>query len=219
MTPPDPAAVASGSVTPAASAAGVPDFLAKKIKDSPRPPPTEDALKRLQAKVAQTRDDMLKARDLEEQLEAVNARITKSKSEELPAMMDEIGVQRLDLAPDGNLPGYTATARPFYRANIAASWPLERKVKAYTALDKAGSGDLLKTTVNIVFGRGDRDKAKAALDLLRKAGFTPEVEQAVPHTTLTAWLKAEIEASRPVDLETFGAQVGRVVDLKPLKEK
>lgn len=196
-----------------------PAFLAKKLKDSPKPQPSEDALKRLSAKVAQTRDDMLEAQNLTEQLQVVNDRITKAKAEELPAMMDEIGVQRLDLAPDGNLPGYVAQARPFYRANIAAAWPPERKAKAYKALDAAGSGDLLKTTVEIVFARGQKDDAKRALQLLRDNGFQPEVEQAVPHTTLTAWLKEQVEANRPVDLETFGAQIGRVVDLKPLKEK
>lgn len=219
FTPTDPAADASGSVTPAASAAGVPDFLAKKVKDSPKPPPSEDSLKRLREKAAKVRDDMLEATDLEEKLKAVNDRITKAKAEELPALMDELGVQRLDLAPEGNFPGYTATARPFYRANIAASWPPEKKAKAYTALTAAGSGDLLKTTVEIVFARGQKDDAKRALALLRENGFTPEVEQAVPHTTLTAWLKEQVEASIPVDLETFGAQIGRVVDLKPLKEK
>lgn len=207
-------------VTPAASAAGIPDFIADAVAKAPKPQPTANDLAALRAKAAKVRDDLLTLSDLEASVDALKARINAAKTKELPDAMEELGISRLDLPPEGNLPGYSMQSKPFYRASIAASWPIEQKAKAYGYLDSKGAGDLLGTFVTIAFSKGQKDDARKALAILRDAGFTPEVAQSIPHTTLTAWLKEQVETHKTLpDLTIIGGQVGRVVDLKPIKEK
>lgn len=204
-----------------------PAFMAGAVAKAPKPEPTANDLAALRAKAAKVRDDLLELSDLEAKVEAVKNRITQAKTKELPDTMEELGITRLDLPADGNLPAYSMQSKPYYRASIAAAWPIEQKAKAYGYLASKGAADLLATEVVITFGRGDKDKAKELLTLLRTyrsetmpEGFKPEVSQGIPHTTLTAWLKEQVETYKTMpDLAIIGGSVGRIVDLKPIKEK
>jgi hypothetical protein len=193
-----------------------PVFLAQAIKDAPATPP-QGALEALRHKAAEVRADKQEAADLQERLDAVNKRIVEAESKTLPDMMDQLGLSRLDLEPDGNAPGMTFQCGPFYRASIAASWDPEKRQKAFVYLDGEGAGDLVKVTVTLAFGRSDREQADRVIGDLRKAGFSPEVKLDVPHATLTAWVKEQVEKfSKMPKLDLIGGTVGRVVRIKPL---
>jgi hypothetical protein len=174
-----------------------------------------DRLAALRAKVAEARDQEAQKADLEERLTAINISLQDLYYKALPDLLDEVGVPKITLAAEGNMPEVTAEAKPFYRANIASGWPDEQRKAAFAYLDELNSGDIIKTQVGVQFGRDQRDDAIAFADQLAKGGMTPILKEEVPHSTLTAWLKEQVEKHNfTPDLDKIGGTVGRVVKLK-----
>lgn len=185
-----------------------------------KPIPQEDKLDKIRVVVRETMEAELVRADLEERLREVSSKITKSYTEVLPAMMEEAQTDSVSLTPDGNFPGATAQLKPYYRANIAASWDEERKQAAYDWLDENGHGDLVATLVTIQLPREERNKLKKLVAALRPLRVSYDVRNSTNHNTLTAWLKEEIERNRSVlPLDTLGATVGKIVHVKARKEK
>ena len=154
---------------------------------------------------------------LEERLKATNIALEAQYYRELPDLMDAAGIALVELPPEGNYPAVVAKAGPFYRANIAADWPPEKRAAAFKWLDDNGHGDLIKTTVSVPFSRDQRDEAKELKEKLEAEGLPTVVGESIPWATLTAWLKEMVEKHSATDLplETLGATVGRVVTIKP----
>ncbi len=197
-----------------------PEFMKEAVKAQPRPAPTEDALKALRAKLAATRDDIMELQDVEAKAKDIKARITKAKTQELPDTMEELGLTSLGLEAEGNLPAFQVVSKPFYNANIAADWPVEKRLGAFNYLEDENAGDLIKTEVTVAFNRDQRDEAKALIQRLRDEGLDVQVKQGVHPQTLTAWLREMVETHKRVPtLDIIGGFIGRVVDLKPVKVK
>jgi hypothetical protein len=56
--------------------------------------------------------------------------------------------------------------------------------------------------------------------VLEKAGFEFENKRAMPWNTLTSFVKEQVEVKQKTpNLEVIGATVGKIVKLKPRKEK
>ena len=158
--------------------------------------------------------------DLEASLKEANVRIEAIKFRTLPDLMDEVGVSTIILDPEGNNPGVVAKAEPFYRASIAASWPPEKRADAFACLKEEGAEDLIKTEVVVSFPRGENESAEEFANRARAAGLSVVIKEDVPWATLTSWLKESVEKhNHTPDLERLGATVGRIVKLKPLKDK
>ena len=183
-----------------------------------RPAPSEDALNALRKKLARVRDISLEIADLAQRIENLKAELNLLQNQELPKEMEDIGIDRLGLAAEGNLPAYDAELRSFYEANIKADWPQERRAAGFKYLDSTGNGDLIKTAVSVHLPRDERAKAKALIAQLKKSGFTVEVNESVHNQTLKAWLKEEVEKRHNIpDLEKIGGHIGRIVRLKERK--
>jgi len=198
-----------------------PSFLADAVKATPQTT-SEDRLKALRAEVARIRDLQADKGDLEDKLKEVNIAINKAQFTTLPDLFDELGISVIELAPEGNHPGVKAEAKPYYRANIAADWPEEKRAAAFKVLADEGSEDLIKTEVIVQFPRGKLKEAKEFAATAEAVGAVAIVKESVHAQTLQAWLKEQIEKLKKVPnkttLEALGAAVGRVVNLKPLKE-
>lgn len=193
-----------------------PEYLKKK--DVPKVP--EDKLMELRTLVAQARDIDLQAKQVEEQRKELVHQLNELNRNTIPTLMDGIGVPAITLEADGNYPGVEAKVQPYYKANIAANWPDEKKEAAFKWLDDNGHGDLIKTQYVISLPREDREKAKEVEKALNKMKVPFEKTLAVPWSTLTAWLKEQVEKHGvlpPLDL--IGGDVGRVVKLTEKKEK
>jgi hypothetical protein len=186
---------------------------------APQSPP--DKLDALRAECERLRDDVMEIEDLTTRLETATARRQKRVAETIPGLMDEARVPSITLAAAGNLPSVTVSVRPYYRANIAADWEPEKRKVAFDWLDANGCGDLIKTSVSARFAREDRARALEVVAMLREAGVSDvEVDQAVAWATLTSWLKKRHEDSLPLPpLDVIGGTVGRVAEIKPVKEK
>jgi hypothetical protein len=180
-------------------------------------PPAEDRLLRLRSLVSEARQmEALKAA-AEEQLKELNVKLQEMYFKTLPDTFAELKIPGIELEADGDLPAIEARAKPYYRANIAADWPEERRRAAFEYLDNNDSGDLIKTEVILQFPREKREEALRVAEGLRKRGYEPFTKESVMWNTLTAWLKEQVENGTIPDLDKIGGTVGRIVTLKPLK--
>jgi hypothetical protein len=155
----------------------------------------------------------LEKEELEGRLAEVNKAINFIAFESLVDVMNAKAVPKIQLAREGNKPAFLAELLPYYKANIAASWDPERKLRAYDALEEFGASDLIKTVVTFSFPRGEK---KAAMRLVkRNALLFPQMAEMVPWGTLTSWVREQFEAGKPTPpLDVIGAQVGQHVKIK-----
>lgn len=175
---------------------------------------TNNKLDILRSKAAEVRDVEHQIADLEQQLKEKRARLQSLCRVELPDLMTECGTDHIGIPANGNMAAYDAVLRPFYKANIAASWSSEKQQAAFNWLVDNGFGDLIKTEVDVQFTRDQYKKAERLVKMLKTKGFKPEFLQRVHHGVLTAWLQEQIEQGHLPPLDVIGGEVGRVVVLK-----
>jgi hypothetical protein len=187
----------------------------------PTPPkPPADKLDKLRQAVRAKRDLDVTITELEERLSKHKQARFELEHKTLPDMFMAARVTSLGLEREGNLPAYKASLGPYYKAVISAEWPVERQQQAFALLDKLKLGDLIKTIVEVHFGRGQRKATqqfiKAISKLVPKDTITER--QGVPWATLTAAIKYHYENGGQLgddELTTLGATVGYAVTLKP----
>jgi hypothetical protein len=99
------------------------------------------------ARAARNQEEVVN--NLEDQLKAAKRELLKLTDEDLPAMLQELGLSSFEL-DDGS----KVTVRPTYGAHIKA----ENRETAFDWLRQNGFDDIIKNTVSCNFGRGeDRD--------------------------------------------------------------
>lgn len=133
----------------------------------------------------------------------------------LSAEVDKIGMPETDDAR-----ACDAYIENFYHANIAKSWPPEKRQAAFDELKRLGAEDLIQTDIILSFPKASTKEVRKCAAVLRKAGYSPTIEEGVPWARLTSWLKEHIEHGRPFPkLDLIGAIVGKMVKLKYREEK
>lgn len=178
-------------------------------------PLSEDQLSRITAKLRAARDLKLEIAQTEEALKDKKSHLTAIERVELPEMFQKAGINSLGLDPEGNMPGYDCSKEPYYRANIAASWPEEKRQAAFDWLKKNGGPDLIKTEISIMLPQKSQAIVKQvvkALKALKVTSFT--VSESVPWSSLTAFVRECYKRQKKVPLDVLGADVGEVVNLK-----
>lgn len=160
--------------------------------------------------------------EIERELEHTRIRLAelqetrrKLSQQELPALFDEVGTDRIGL-PDSEL---DVVVEPYFYANISSSWEEEKRTAAFDHLESLGAGALVRYAVTVSF---DRDEIALARDFIAHVqrwnslgNRTIETKRAVPWNSLTAWLREYITNppainAAPVALDLLGATVGRV---------
>lgn len=170
----------------------------------------------LSALATRARDVAAQLRDAEARVADLREQVRHLERDELPERMISAGVTTVAIPASGNMPAMTLELRPFYKANIAASWSEERRQAAFAWLDGHGAGDLIKTEITVTFPREERERAAAfaadVRDLCPMAAV--EISEAVHHSTLTAWLKECVQAGTELPpLDTVGAEIGNIVEI------
>ena len=100
----------------------------------------EGDMKNLSSLVKDLNQITLNINEKEEELKALKLQKHKMSTEQIPAMMDEMGVQRLDVE---NL---SVTLKPLINASI----PQTRREEAYQWLRDNGLDDIIKNENNII---------------------------------------------------------------------
>lgn len=181
---------------------------------------TEDNLAKLRAAVRQKRDLDIQIHEIEDRLSAHKQQRYELEHTTLPDMFMAARITALTLEPEGNLPPYRAKLAPYYKAVISADWPPEQQQAAFELLEKLKMSDIIRTIIEVHFGKGEGKATKAFLSAIRKLVRPDQINQrrGVPWSTLTAAIRYYYEGQHKqlsdVELITLGATVGYAVTLK-----
>jgi len=140
----------------------------------------------------------------EEELKSLKLQKHLMSTEQIPAMMDEMGVQRLDVE---NL---SVSLKPLINASI----PPTRRDEAYQWLRENDLDDIIKNDVIMSFGKGEDNMAGDIMYELEQRGMHPEKKTHIHSMTLKAFIRERVEKGLPIDLDLFGAFVARTADIK-----
>ena len=134
----------------------------------------------------------------EQHLKDLKFRKTKITTEDIPALMEEMGVDSLEVD------GHKVKVRPFVHARIA-----EDKF-----LRSIGEADIIKNDVVVSFSAGQDNMAGAVIDDLRTQGLDPAQKTHIHPSTLKSWVRQRVEAGKELDFDTFGVFVGNEATIK-----
>ena len=142
--------------------------------------------------------------DAETHLKALKQERQKLSTQMIPDLMDEMGVERVDVD------GLTVTKKQI----VAASIPVANRDEAFSWLRDRGLDDIIKNDVVCSFGRGQDNMAKDAMATLSERGLSPSMKTHIHPMTLKAFIKDRVESGDEVDLDLFGAFLSNAVDIK-----
>ena len=142
--------------------------------------------------------------DAETHLKSLKQEKHKLSVENIPALMDEMGVERL--AVDG----MTVERKMI----VAASIPVANKEQAFDWLRSNGLDDIIKNDVTCSFGKGEDNVAGDVIGILRDKGFDPKTKTHVHPSTLRAFVRERIVDGKPIDLDLFGAFISNTAVIK-----
>lgn len=131
-----------------------------------------------------------KVEDLETQLTTAKADVRRVEQEDLPDLMQELGLETFKLKS-----GETIEVKPEVDCGISE----ERRAKAHDWLTINGFGGLIKTEVIAKFGRDERDAAIACAEQIGG-----EMVERVHPSTLKSFVKEQMAAGKPVPFDLFG---------------
>lgn len=131
-----------------------------------------------------------KVEDLEAQLATAKADVRRVEQEDLPDLMQELGLETFRLTS-----GETIEVKPEVDCGISE----ERRAKAHDWLNANGFGGLIKTEVVAKFGKGERDAAVACAEQIGG-----EMIERVHPSTLKSFVKEQMAAGKPVPFDLFG---------------
>ncbi len=126
----------------------------------------------------------------------------------IPSLMEEMDVNRIDVGEGEHK--VSVSIKPF----ISASIPVENKERAYEWLRDHNCDDIIKNDVILSFGRREDDQASKLMLELENKGYHPEAKTHIHSQTLKAFIRERVENGKPIDLELFGAFVGKTAEIK-----
>jgi len=142
--------------------------------------------------------------DAEVHLKSLKAEKHKLSVENIPALMDEMGVERLDVD------GLTVQRKMMVHASI----PAANKEQAFDWLRENNLDDIIKNDITCSFGKGQDNLAGDVVGILREKGFDPSTKTHVHPSTLKAFIKERVTAGKPINLDMFGAFIANAAEIK-----
>lgn len=142
--------------------------------------------------------------DAEVHLKTLKSEKHRLSVENIPQLMDEMGVERLDVD------GVTVERKMI----VSASIPVDRKEEAFAWLRENGCDDIIKNDVTCSFGKGEDNIAGDVVGLLQDRGFDPKTKTHVHPSTLKAFVKERVTDGKPIDLDMFGAFISNAAQIR-----
>jgi hypothetical protein len=142
--------------------------------------------------------------DAEQHLKALKQEKHKLSVENIPVLMDEMGMERIDVD------GVTVSRKMIVHASI----PVDRKEEAFAWLRENGLDDIIKNDVTCSFGKGEDNVAGDVVGLLQERGFDPKTKTHVHPSTLKAFVKERVTDGKPIDLDMFGAYINNAAEIR-----
>ena len=142
--------------------------------------------------------------DAETHMKSLKAEKHKLSIENIPALMDEMGMERIDVD------GLTVERKMMVHASI----PQDRKEEAFAWLRDKGLDDIIKNDVTCSFGKGEDNMAGDVVGMLKERGFDPKTKTHVHPSTLKAFVKERVTDGKPIDLDMFGAFIANAAQIR-----
>lgn len=142
--------------------------------------------------------------DAEQHLKSLKQEKHKLSVENIPVLMDEMGVERLDVD------GVTVSRKMIVHASI----PVDRREEAFSWLRDNGLDDIIKNDVTCSFGKGEDNVAGDVIGILQERGFDPKTKTHVHPSTLKAFVKERVTDGKPIDLDMFGAYINNAAEIR-----
>lgn len=162
--------------------------------------PTEQDLRRLAQLAADLEAADAEVARLEEATKAAAKIRDQLAFSELPLLMAEVGMEKFTTSA-----GLDIKIQRVFNASIAE----EKRPEAYKWLLDNNHGGILKAVVAVGFAAGDKKAADAlTAELTAKYGSKAAVEEklSVHSSTLTSWVRKQIEGRKEFPRELFGAK-------------
>lgn len=154
----------------------------------------------------------LAVEQMEADLKAAKNTLNAMKSKRIPDLMTELmpGMEKL------NWNGWEVTISDF----ISGSLPKEedKREAALRWLEDNGAGGLIKTEIDIQFGRGEKEAAEALFKSLSDSNLSPTMQTGVHAQTLAAFARERIKNGEDIDTDMLGLYTGRVAKFKQVKK-
>lgn len=135
----------------------------------------------------------------------------------IPDHMSSLGVAAIT-----TIEGHKLEVKPFYQASIKRLFekgPYDPN--AYAWLEQNGHGGVIKTAVEVTFGRGELDEAKSCVAMLKTdlgLGNRVSLEQSVHAQTLKALCREIMERGEALPESYFKVYTGRQAVVKASKQ-
>ena len=143
-------------------------------------------------------------KDTEVQLKDLQQKKRSVDEEDIPSLMQTMGVESL------TVDGSKVTIDKYVSARI----PETKKQEAFQYLRSIGEGDLIKNEVIVSFSMGQDNQAGSIVADLENKGFAPVKKQHVHPMTLKTWIKNRIENGHDIDFDLFGVYQGNRAKIK-----
>ena len=171
-----------------------------------------DALSQVSTETGQQLSSLVRElRNVEDQITEAEEHVKELKQQQkslsfetIPAVMDEMGVERVDVD------GLTVSRKMIVHASI----PLDRKEEAFSWLRENNLDDIIKNDVTCSFGKGEDNVAGDVVGLLQEKGFDPKTKTHVHASTLKAFVKERVTDGKAIDLDMFGAYINNSAQIK-----
>lgn len=170
------------------------------------------ALQKVDTDVGKNLSQLVKTlRDIENQISDAEAHLKRLKgekhrlsTEQIPGLMDEMGLDRIDVE------GLTVTTN----LKVHASIKEENKSDAFAWLRQEGLDDIIKNDVTLSFGKGEDNVAGDVIGMLEQKGFEPSSKTHIHPSTLKKFIKERFTEGKPIDLDLFGAFIANTAEIR-----
>lgn len=173
-----------------------------------------DKLELLQKHAEKARELALHIGQKEEEIKSLREELKDLTNDKMPSLLDELKLDKIGIAPKGNMPGIDYKLVQQISGSIASSWSEEKRQEAFDVLKKYKADSLIKTEVSAKLPKGSLKIAKQLVKAAKDLKITAELKQSVHGGTLSSWLKEIYEGGQSLpqtDLEKIGGYIGRVV--------
>ena len=149
--------------------------------------------------------------DLEDNLSDLKKRLNKMKTLEMPDLMAECGMS--EFTTDN---GWKITIDDF----VSGSLPKDemRREEAVHWLESNGAESLIKTELNLHFGKSEHNRALSLFADLSEKGYAISSKMGVHPQTLIAHIKERLKQGDEVPLDLLGLYAGRIAKIKKQKK-
>jgi len=163
-----------------------------------------DGGKKLSGLVRRYNEKQQQIEETENYLKGLKEEKQRIAFEQIPMLMDEMGIERIDV--DG--------AIVKLKSFVSASIPADRKQEAFNWLREHGHEGIIKNEIVVSFGKGEDNAAGDVMYQLEEKGFHPEQKTHIHSMTLKGFIREQVEKGNNIDLDLFGAFVGRTAEVK-----